>query len=253
MILGEQVLEEMGTGQSLVAATWLSPGRRLLEIGCSTGYLTRRFLGRTERMFGFDMNAPALKVAKRRHPHVAHTCGNVECLPFKDGAFDAIVMLEVIEHTGSDTAAMAEIRRVLRAGGTLVLSTPNAGLFAFLDPYNLRQAVHRTLPTVYRLASRLVRFESGQFTDNLDHHRHYRLKELAAFLERDFTIRAVHRGGLCLYPLIAAAISVFARLWNSPRALRWLFRLQYWDFRRRFGPLSYNLMILAEKRNEVTP
>ena len=248
MILGEQVLEELGTGQAQVAAAWLPMGKRVLEIGCSTGYLTRRFLDRAERMFGFDLNEPALRTAKRRHPRVAHACGNVERLPFKDGTFDTIVMLEVIEHTGSDAAAMAEIRRVLKAGGVLVLSTPNAGLFAFLDPYNLRRAVQRAWPAVYRLAGRLVRFESGQFTDNLDHHRHYRLKELAAFLEGDFIIHLVHRGGLCLYPLVAAAISVVARLWNSPRVLRWLLRLQQWDFRLPFGPLSYNLMILAEKQ-----
>jgi SAM-dependent methyltransferase len=248
MILGEQEMEELGTGQARVAAAWLPVGTRVLEIGCSTGYLTHRFLDRAERMFGFDMNAPALRMANRRHPRVGYACGDVERLPFKDGAFDAIVMLEVIEHTGSDAAAMAEIRRVLKAGGTLVLSTPNAGLFAFLDPYNLRQAVQRTCPAICRLTSRLVRHESGQFTDNLDHHRHYRLEELAAFLERDFTIRAVHRGGLCLYPLAAAAISVSARLWNSRKVLRWLFRLQQWDFRIPFGPLSYNLMILAQKK-----
>jgi 2-polyprenyl-3-methyl-5-hydroxy-6-metoxy-1,4-benzoquinol methylase len=219
-----------------------------LEIGCSTGYLTRRFLDRAERTFGFDMNEPALRAAQRRHPRVGHACGNVERLPFKNEAFDAIVMLEVIEHTDSDAAAMAEIRRVLKPGGVLVLSTPHAGLFAFLDPYNLRRAAQRTWPAAYRLASRLVRFESGQFTDNLDHHRHYRLKDLAALLEQDFIIHIVHRGGLFLYPLVAAAISVVARLWNNPPIVRGLLKLQHWDFRRRFGPLSYNLMILAEKK-----
>ena len=250
MILGEQVFEEVGTGQAHVAATWLPSGRRLLEIGCSTGYLTRYFLGRTEQMFGLDMNAPALRHAKRRHPHVSLACADLEHLPFADSSFDAIVMLEVIEHTRSDVAAIAELRRVLKIGGTLILSTPHAGLFAFLDPYNLRKAMQRTFPPAYGLIGRLVRFESGQYRDNLGRHRHYRLEELTALLKRDFTIRAVYRGGLCLYPLMAAAISVVARLWNSPMALRWMVRLLNWDFHRRFGRFSYNLMVLAERRGQ---
>jgi len=248
MILGEQVMEELGSGQTHVAIGWLPGGRRLLEIGCSSGYLTRRFLGKAERVCGLDMNASALRHAKRRNPNVPFVCGSAEHLPFADDSFDAIVMLEVIEHTSSDMAALVEVRRVLRVGGTLVLSTPNAGLFAFLDPFNLRKAIQRRFPTAYSLAGRLVRFEGGQFTDNLEWHRHYRLEELIAMLDPDFVIRKVYRGGLCLYPLTAATISLVARLWNSPVVLQWLYRLLNWDFHLRYGRLSYNLMILAERR-----
>lgn len=247
MILGEQVMEELGTGQANVASAWLPSGRRLLEIGCSTGYLTGRFLGKVERVFGFDINWQALRHAKQRHPNVPIVCGSVEHLPFADGSFDVIVMLEVIEHTESDVSAVSEVRRVLKVGGTLILSTPNAGLFAFLDPFNLRRAIQRRFPIAYGVVGRLVRFESGQFTDNLEWHRHYRLEELTSLLGRDFTIHSVYRGGLCLYPLMAATISLVARLWNDPTMLRWLFRLLNWDFHLRYGRLSYNLMILAER------
>jgi SAM-dependent methyltransferase len=247
VILGEQVMEEIGTGQAHVAARWLPSGQRLLEIGCSSGYLTRRFLHKAERVCGLDMNASALRYAKRRHPNVPFVCGNAEHLPFASDSFDVVLMLEVIEHTYSDVAALAEIRRVLKVGGTLVLSTPNAGLFAFLDPYNFRLAMKRRFSAAYSLAGRLVRFESGQCTDNLEWHRHYQLEALTAMLDPGFAIRDVYRGGLCLYPLSAATISLVARLWNSPLVLRWLFRVLNWDFRLRFGWLSYNLMILAER------
>ena len=107
--------------------------------------------------------------------------------------------------------------------------------------------MQRRFPTAYSVAGRLVRFESGQFTDNLEWHRHYRLEELTSLLGRDFTIHSVYRGGLCLYPLMAATIGLVARLWNDPTMLRWLFRLLNWDFHLRYGRLSYNLMILAER------
>lgn len=248
MIIGESVLEEIGTGQALVAAQWLPAAKRVLEIGCSTGYLTRLFAGKAERIVGLDMNRAALRQAGRRHPSMPLACGDAEHLPFADAAFDAIVMLEVIEHTQSDVAAVSELRRVLKPGGILILSTPHAGLFAWLDPYNVRTTFQRKLPAVARLSERLVRFSSGQFTDNLEWHRHYRVAELRRMLEQDFTIRTVYRGGFWLYPVTAASISVIGRLWNNRALLKWMFRLLNWDFRLRAGPLSYNLMMCAERR-----
>jgi SAM-dependent methyltransferase len=247
MILGEQILERVGTGQARLAAAWLPSGHRLLEIGCSTGYLTAHFLGRGDSTFGLDINSRALTAARRRHPGVPHVCSDVEHLPFADRSFDAIVMLEVIEHTRSDVAAVAEIRRVLKVGGTLILSTPHAGAFAFLDPYNLRRAFQQHFPRAYAAAGHLARFDNGQYTDNMERHRHYRLGQVASLLEPAFAIRAVHRGGLLLYPMLGASISLVARRWNNAAILGPMYRLLNWDFHRRFGPLSYNLMILAER------
>lgn len=247
MILGEQVLEEIGNGQTHLAAAWLPKGHRLLEIGCSTGYLTGHFLGRAERTVGLDINVRALAAARRRHPDVPAVCSEVERLPFADRSFDAIVMLEVLEHTGSDGAAIAEVRRVLKVGGTLILSTPHTGAFAFLDPHNLRRAFQRRCPRGYAVAARFARFENGQYTENLVRHRHYRLEEVVSLLQPDFALRTVYRGGLLLYPLLGATISVIGRLWGDPRVVRSLHRLLNWDFRRRFGALSYNLMVQAER------
>ncbi len=249
MIIGEEVLEALGTGQACLAAAWLPGVGRLLELGCSSGYLTRFFLGRAERVVGLDLNARVLMTAKRRHPAVSVVCGDAERLPFVDGSFDAVVGLEVIEHTATDTIAIEELRRVLRVGGTLILSTPHAGPFAFLDPHNLRRAIERWLPFLSAVADRLTRFPNAQLTDNLDGHRHYRLDRLAALLAPGFAIRAVYRGGLLLYPLAGAAIGVAGRLWGKPRALRWMIRLQNWEFRRPFGPFSYNLVVRAERIN----
>ncbi len=247
MILGEEVLEQVGTGQARLAATWLPAARRLLEIGCSTGYLTGRFVGRAERVFGLDINLRALRSARRRPHGVPVVCSDVENLPFADACFDAIVMLEVLEHTRRDKDALAEVRRVLRVGGTLILSTPHAGMFAFLDPYNVRRAIQHRFPRLYAAAGRLVRFESGQFTDNLERHRHYGLAELVSLLEPGFAIRGVYRGGLLLYPLLGACASIVARVSRSSRLFRGLHALVNWDFSRQCGRHSYNVMILAER------
>jgi hypothetical protein len=113
----------------------------------------------------------------------------------------------------------------------------------------VRRAIQRRLPGLAKASARLVRFQSGQFTDNLEWHRHYRLSELRRMLERDFTIRTVYRGGLWLYPVTAATISVIGRLSDNQALLKRLFQLLNWDFRLRAGPLSYNLMMLAQRRD----
>jgi SAM-dependent methyltransferase len=247
VILGEEVFEELGTAQAHLAAAWLPRVGRLLELGCSSGYLTRFFSGRAGRIVGVDLNARALGAARRRHPDVPVVCGDAERLPFADCSFDAVVGLEVIEHTASDTAAIAELHRVLRVGGTLILSTPHVGTFAFLDPHNLRRAVARRLPFVASGVDRFARYHNAQLTDNLNGHRHYRRDELTRLLEPRFAVRATYRGGLLLYPLMALGVSVAGRLWGSPRALRAMIRLLNWEYRRPFGGRSYNLMILAER------
>src|SRR5439155_17149584 len=55
------------------------------------------------------------------HVVVAQT----EALPFREAAFDLVSLIEVIEHTQSPAQSLSEIRRTLRRGGRLVLTTPN--------------------------------------------------------------------------------------------------------------------------------
>jgi len=253
VIIGEEILEELGSGQACRAAEWLPPVDRVLELGCSTGYLTRRFAGKAKTVVGIDMNQAAVRRAASRNPAARLTSGDAEHLPFADRTFDAVVMLEVIEHTRSDAAALAEVRRVLKPGGVLILSTPHAGLFAWLDPYNVRTTIQRRVPGLARLASRLVRYPSGQMTDNMTWHRHYRVAELSRMVEKDFTIHRIYRGGSWLSPVTAAAISIVGRLWSNRTVLKWMFRVLNWDFTLPAGPLSYNLMMMAERKSPGCP
>ena len=54
--------------------------------------------------------------------------GDLEAMPFPDGAFGTIVCTEVLEHVPDPSTALAEIRRVLRPGGTLIGSVPARSL-----------------------------------------------------------------------------------------------------------------------------
>jgi len=106
----------------LVAA--VGRGKRVLDLGCRSGALTQHFLGGNS-VVGLDVDAAALEKAAALG--IQPVQANVEePLPFEDGSFDAVVAGELFEHLQFPDALVAEIVRVLRPGGVLAGSVPNA-------------------------------------------------------------------------------------------------------------------------------
>ncbi|MGH3065707.1 MAG: class I SAM-dependent methyltransferase, partial [Gaiellaceae bacterium] len=99
-------------------------GKRVLDLGCRSGALTRHFLDGNE-VVGLDVDAAAL--AKAEALGIQPVQANVEePLPLEDASFDAVVAGELFEHLQFPDLLVAEIARVLRPGGVLVGSVPNA-------------------------------------------------------------------------------------------------------------------------------
>jgi SAM-dependent methyltransferase len=99
-------------------------GRRVLDLGCRSGAVTRHFLEGNE-VVGLDVDRVALE--KAAELGIETVVANVEePLPFEDGSFDAVVAGELLEHLRFPEAVVDEMRRVLRQGGVLVGSVPNA-------------------------------------------------------------------------------------------------------------------------------
>ena len=94
----------------------------VLDVGCGTGG-TMRALADVARFTGLDVNPDAARVSQR-HSGRPVVVGNATDLPFGDATFDALLALDVFEHVPDDARALAEARRVLRPGGTLILTVP---------------------------------------------------------------------------------------------------------------------------------
>ena len=106
----------------LVAA--IGRGKRVLDLGCRSGALTRHFL-EGNSVVGLDVDPVALDKAAALG--IEPVQANVEePLPFDDSSFDAVVAGELFEHLQFPDALVGEIRRVLRPGGVLAGSVPNA-------------------------------------------------------------------------------------------------------------------------------
>jgi SAM-dependent methyltransferase len=103
--------------------------RRLLDIGCGTGAnlpMLRSCVENYGHVTGLDFSPLALRFA-RRHLESSNASlvrGDGLRLPFRTDGFDAVTMLDVLEHLSDDRRALREVHRVLRPGGALVWSVP---------------------------------------------------------------------------------------------------------------------------------
>ena len=102
---------------------------RILDVGCASGWFEYLCAGRLDSAIaGIDVDPSIVAEAQPNAPHAEYAVGSVFSLPFADESFDGAVMFEVIEHVPArcEVAALTEVRRVLKPGGWLVLSTPYA-------------------------------------------------------------------------------------------------------------------------------
>jgi len=97
-------------------------GMRLLDLGCGIGSYTVELAPRAVWTCGLDVQLNLLQSVPASIPRVQ---GAGENLPFKNESFDCITMIEVLEHTHSDTRVLDECHRVLKTAGKLVLFVPN--------------------------------------------------------------------------------------------------------------------------------
>lgn len=99
-------------------------GKRVLDVGCGLGAYVANFRRFTDHAYGMDVDAPRVQEGHRRG--VANLLvAAAEALPFADGAFDVVLLNEVIEHVTDDRATLREACRVLRPGGAVVIYAPN--------------------------------------------------------------------------------------------------------------------------------
>lgn len=99
-------------------------GNKILDVGCFDGTIGKILIDRGNEVWGIDASEEAVKLAKEKG--VEATVGNLEeTFDFEDNFFDACIAAEVIEHIMDTDFFMKEIKRILKPGGSLILSTPN--------------------------------------------------------------------------------------------------------------------------------
>nr|WP_122120645.1 class I SAM-dependent methyltransferase [Alistipes megaguti] len=109
----------------------------VLEIGTGAGYGIEVVAPHARRFVTLDKHVPAPELLAR--PDVEFRQAVVPPLKFPDESFDCVISFQVIEHIRDDRRFVDEIHRVLRPGGRLIVTTPNAPMSLTRNPWHVRE------------------------------------------------------------------------------------------------------------------
>jgi len=98
----------------------------ILDVGCGKGWVAKEFLPRSKKVFSLDVSITNPAIVKKLYPDVNHFGITADSfhLPFSNQSFDCIIASEIIEHVYDPAGFVRELFRVLKRGGSLIITTP---------------------------------------------------------------------------------------------------------------------------------
>lgn len=126
-------------------ASQFCSNKRILDVGCGTGYGTSLLAHSAASAVGIDISRQAIRYARKRYlgTNVKFLQMNAESLAFPDCSFDFIVSSENFEHLHDQRANLREMSRVLKDDGMLLLATPNHEMFLGINtPYHTHEFLY---------------------------------------------------------------------------------------------------------------
>lgn len=164
---------------------WVPPRDDALILDCACGrgfYLNMYRTVSGARLVGLELDDEIIRKAQHNVgslPGVTLTRGNIYRLPFPDNYFDGVLLSEILEHIDDDVTGLREVYRVLKPGGVVAITVPNANYPFWWDPIN------KTLETLFH-----TKIRRGPLAGIWANHvRLYRRDELrAAALAAGFTV-----------------------------------------------------------------
>lgn len=130
--------------EAMLNATEVGPGKRFLDAGCGGGGASVLAAGRGAHVSGLDAAAGLIAFARERVPNGDFRVGDIESLPFDDGAFDVVFAANSVQYSEDRIAALRELSRVSAPEGRVV-----AGLFGPPEKVEFRavfKAVREAMP-----------------------------------------------------------------------------------------------------------
>jgi 2-polyprenyl-3-methyl-5-hydroxy-6-metoxy-1,4-benzoquinol methylase len=106
-----------------------APGRSFLDIGCNTGFGVEAARRLGHKATGIDLSGEAIEIARQLYPENVFVAGRAQDFAAGGAQYDAVLCREVIEHMTEVHSFMSALARLMKIGGVLWLTTPDAGHF----------------------------------------------------------------------------------------------------------------------------
>lgn len=126
-------------------ATELAAGKTVLDIASGEGYGTHMLAGVAAEVVGVDIDAETIANAQSKYTkaNLSFKTGSADLIPCNNAYFDLVVSFETIEHHDRHHQMMAEIKRVLKPGGLLLISSPDklyySDLTGYKNPFHVKE------------------------------------------------------------------------------------------------------------------
>ena len=190
----------------------------VLDIACGSGYGTDYLAKQGAReIIGADINETSVKNNQVNYQanNLKFQVADALSLPFANNKFDIIVSLETVEHFAADkqSALIQEFKRVLKVGGLLIMSTPNALASRTKNPWHLKELTKEEFSAllkasfqnhrIYEQGSAIATFIKGSDASRFNLTSPFQAKYYLA-LASDETLSAVINSSASLNPLALA-------------------------------------------------
>lgn len=120
----------------------------LLELGCGEGRGIQELAPLANNYTAIDKIGEVIDQLSEAYPKYEFQQGHFPPMPYESESFDTIVSFQVIEHIKNDHLFLKEITRILKPGGTALLSTPNNKMTLSRNPWHIREYTAEQLKTI---------------------------------------------------------------------------------------------------------
>jgi 2-polyprenyl-3-methyl-5-hydroxy-6-metoxy-1,4-benzoquinol methylase len=227
----------MGLNGRISVIRSLLPERptRLLDVGCGPITADYPFADKALRVTCIDWN---LKTPSSLPSNVECLNADFTSIDLPPNAYDSVIAADVFEHIllEQESLFVSKCVSVLRPGGSMVISVPHQGTFAYLDPYQVK-------PTIHRILARFGLYKAvhNGCCDIRKGHKHYSLEELIDKFS-PLQVSQVVYFGYFFDPLVTWAFALSRGSGRLP-GFSWLQRARLRELDRDYGQRSFNIAV----------
>jgi ubiquinone/menaquinone biosynthesis C-methylase UbiE len=181
----------------------------VLDIACGDGYGSNLMSEHALFVHGVDIDDKTVQEArlKYKRPNIEFTTGSTSAIPIKDSSIDVVVSFETIEHHDKHDEMMAEIKRVLKPGGLIIISTPDKLYYSdernFNNKYHLKELYKREFGDLIANSFKQLQLLSQKYANGNSIIQEEKTQDDLLFFTGNYT--AVHQKDIKPLYLIALA------------------------------------------------